>query len=253
MKRLMEGKVVLVTGAAMGIGAAIARAAAAEGAALVLGDIATGALEETVVGLRQSGARVAWDFCDVTRQSEVDGLVALAVRHFGAPDIVYANAGVEGPLGSPADCAEDAFLRVIDINLNGIFRTIKATLPAMIERGSGSIVATASVAGLVGAAGLPAYVASKHGVVGLVRSTAITVAKTGVRVNALCPGMVETALLERLIETDPSIRQGLLALKPMGRLGTTDEIAAAAIWLGSDQSSFVTGHALAVDGGYAAQ
>jgi NAD(P)-dependent dehydrogenase (short-subunit alcohol dehydrogenase family) len=253
MKKLMVDKVVLITGAAMGIGAAIARAAADEGAVLVLGDVAAEALEKTAGELKQSGAKVAWAVCDVRQQSDLDALVAVATERFGAPDIVYANAGVEGPLGSPAECAEDAFLRVIDINLNGIFRTIKATLPAMTERGSGSIVATASVAGLVGAAGLPAYVASKHGVVGLVRSTAITVAKTGVRVNALCPGMVETALLERLISIDPAIRQGLLALKPVGRLGTTDEIAAAAIWLGSDQSSFVTGHALAVDGGYAAQ
>ncbi|TJY59539.1 glucose 1-dehydrogenase [Sinimarinibacterium sp. CAU 1509] len=253
MTKLMTDKVVLVTGAAMGIGAAIARAAAKEGAALVLGDVAASELEKTAGELMQSGARVAWAVCDVRSQSDVDALVALATDRFGAPDVVYANAGVEGPLGSPADCTEEAFLRVIDINLNGIFRTIKAVLPSMTERGSGSIVATASVAGLVGAAGLPAYVASKHGVVGLVRSTAITVAKTGVRVNALCPGMVETALLERLIDADPAIRQGLLALKPMGRLGTTDEIAEAAIWLGSEKSSFVTGHALAVDGGYAAQ
>jgi NAD(P)-dependent dehydrogenase (short-subunit alcohol dehydrogenase family) len=137
--------------------------------------------------------------------------------------------------------------------LLGIWRAMRAVLPAMVARGSGSIVATASVAGLVGAGGLAAYVASKHGVVGLVRSVAISVAKTGVRVNALCPGMVDTALLRRLIEVQPALREGLLALKPMGRLGELHEIAAAAVWLASRESSFVTGHALAVDGGYAAQ
>jgi NAD(P)-dependent dehydrogenase (short-subunit alcohol dehydrogenase family) len=123
----------------------------------------------------------------------------------------------------------------------------------MVARRSGSIVATSSVAGLVGAGGLAAYVASKHAVVGLVRSVAISVAKSGVRVNALCPGMVDTALLDRLIELEPSLREGLLALKPMARLGRTDEIAAAALWLASGESSFVTGHAMAVDGGYVAQ
>jgi NAD(P)-dependent dehydrogenase (short-subunit alcohol dehydrogenase family) len=123
----------------------------------------------------------------------------------------------------------------------------------MVARRSGAIVATASVAGLVGAGGLASYVASKHAVVGLVRSVAISVAKMGVRVNALCPGMVDTALLRRLTDAEPSLRESLLALKPMGRLGELEEIAAAAVWLASGESSFVTGHALAVDGGYVAQ
>ena len=142
---------------------------------------------------------------------------------------------------------------MLEVNLLGIWRAMRAVLPGMIAQRSGSIVATASVAGLVGAGGLAAYVASKHGVVGLVRSVAISVAKTGVRVNALCPGMIDTALLRRLIEVEPSLREGLLALKPMGRLGEVEEIAAAAVWLASQESSFVTGHALAVDGGYVAQ
>ena len=184
---------------------------------------------------------------------DVEALADLCRTRFGTPDMVFANAGIEGPLGAPWEASEAEFMNVIDINLAGIWRVMKATLPAMAERGSGAIVATASVAGLVGADGLAAYVASKHGVVGLVRSAAISVAKSGVRINALCPGMVETALLKRLEAAAPGLREQLLALKPMGRLGSLEEMAAAAMWLASDEAGFVTGTTLAVDGGYAAQ
>ena len=129
----------------------------------------------------------------------------------------------------------------------------KAVLPGMVARGSGAIVATASVAGVAGADGVAAYVASKHGVVGLVKSAAISVAKSGVRINAICPGVIDTAMVERLVNEQPEVREALLSMKPMGRMGTAAEVAQAAIWLGSEQSSFVTGHALAVDGGYLAQ
>lgn len=248
-----ENRVVLITGAANGIGRAIAQRIAAKGTALMLGDVDVTGLQETAEKVKAAGARAAWQKCDVRSGQDVETMAKSCREQFGDPDIVFANAGIEGKLGALWDATEDEFTNVIDINLVGIWRTMKAVLPAMVARRSGSIVATASVAGLVGADGLAAYVASKHGVVGLVRSAAISVAKLGIRINALCPGMVDTAILKRLSAAVPELREKLLSLKPMGRLGELEEIAAAAVWLASDESSFVTGHALAVDGGYSAQ
>jgi NAD(P)-dependent dehydrogenase (short-subunit alcohol dehydrogenase family) len=223
------------------------------GARLVLGDIDEPALAAAAERLQSTGAQVAWRRCDVRRSADVAGLVDLARTRVGEPDVLFANAGIEGKLGAPWEITDAELLDVLDVNLVGVFRAMRAVLPGMVARRSGAIVATASVAGLVGAGGLASYVASKHAVVGLVRSVAISVAKMGVRVNALCPGMVDTALLRRLTDAEPSLRESLLALKPMGRLGELEEIAAAAVWLASGESSFVTGHALAVDGGYVAQ
>jgi NAD(P)-dependent dehydrogenase (short-subunit alcohol dehydrogenase family) len=250
---LLAAKTAVITGGASGIGRAIAERAAQAGARLVLGDVDTEALARTAEDLLRQGAAVEWRRCDVRRSSDIDQLVQACRARFGDPDVLFANAGIEGKLAAPWEVTDEDFLNVLDVNLAGIFRAMRAVLPSMVARRSGAIVATASVAGLVGAGGLTAYVASKHGVVGLVRSVAISVAKTGVRVNALCPGMVDTALLRRLIDVEPSIRESLLALKPMGRLGELPEIAGAAVWLASSEASFITGHALAVDGGYAAQ
>ncbi len=253
MPGIFEGKTVLITGASAGIGRAIAEAAAREGAALALGDVANEG-EAVAAALRKQGTKAFFLRTDVREVADIAALVAAAKKELGAaPHIAFANAGIEGKIGAPWETKEDDFLRVIDINLAGAWRTMAAVLPAMIERGEGAIVATASVAGLVGAGGLAAYVASKHGIVGLVKSVAIDVAKSGIRVNALCPGMIETAMVDRLAGDMPGFREALLALKPMGRLGVPSEAAEAAIWLASPAASFITGHALAVDGGYAAQ
>jgi NAD(P)-dependent dehydrogenase (short-subunit alcohol dehydrogenase family) len=249
----LAGKTVLVTGAANGIGRAIANAAAAEGARLILGDLDGDALAGAARELRAHGAEVNAQACDVRRLDELQSLVQEGSSRFSWPDAVFANAGVEGRLCDPWEYSDSDFMRVLDVNLAGIWRTLKVTLPPMVVRGSGAVVATSSAAGLVGAAGLAAYVASKHGVVGLVRSVAATVAAAGVRVNALCPGMADTAMLERLTEAEPAIRNALLARTPMARLGRLDEIAAAALWLASPGSSYVTGSALSVDGGYTSQ
>lgn len=252
MSGLFHRKVALITGAASGIGRAIARAAAQEGASLVLGDVqeqALGELAEEIGGTTTVLCRRT----DVTRSADIAALVETAEQQLGVPDLVFANAGIEGPSGAPWECTEADFLRVIDVNLMGIWRTMVAVLPKMLERRSGSIVATASVAGVVGAGGLAAYVASKHAVVGLVRSMAIDSAGANVRINAICPGMIETPMVERLAQVTPGFREALLALKPMGRLGLPEEAADAAVWLASDKASFVTGHTLVVDGGYAAQ
>jgi NAD(P)-dependent dehydrogenase (short-subunit alcohol dehydrogenase family) len=249
----LDGKTVFVTGAANGIGRAIAERAAAAGARLILGDIAREPLDELARRLAESGAQVVAGDCDVRRSGQIESLVAQGVRRFSQPDVVFANAGIEGPFGLPWDCAEDEFMRVLDVNVGGVWRTMKATLPAMVTRGSGSIVATSSAAGLVGAGGLAAYVSSKHAVVGLVRSVAASVARSGVRVNALCPGMVGTAMLDRLTQVEPAIHDALLSQTPMGRLGHLEEIAAAAVWLASGEASYITGSALSVDGGYTSQ
>lgn len=253
MAGALAGKTAMITGASGGIGRAIALAAAREGAALVLGDITDG-VAQTADQVRELGVDAHFRTTDVRRMEDLDALVGLAEDKLGGvPDLLFANAGVEGTPGMLWEMPEAEFLSVIDINLAGTWRTMSAALPGMIERGSGAIVATASVAGLVGAGGLGPYVASKHGVVGLVRSMAIDVAKSGIRVNALCPGMIETAMVDRLADGVQGFRESLLAMKPMGRLGAPAEAAEAAVWLASDSASFITGHALAVDGGYTAQ
>ncbi len=253
MTSMLAGKVALVTGAAGGIGRAIALAAAREGALLVLGDIQEKAGQRFARELREEGYPACFAATDIGSTDQLEALVALASSEFSFPDIAFANAGIEGPSGAPWDCSENDFMRVIDVNLTGTWRTMKAVLPGMVARGSGAIVASSSVAGLVGAGGLAAYVASKHGVMGLVKSVAIDVAKKGVRVNAVCPGMIETDMVDRLAAVTPGFREGLLALKPMGRLGEAREVAEAAIWLASDKASFVTGHGMTIDGGFAAQ
>lgn len=253
MRHSLNGRTVLVTGAATGIGRGIAVAAAASGANLILGDIAEDALNETVSRASAAGGKVRSLRCDVTSQGDIDALVAFAAESFGHPDIVFANAGAEGVAGLPWALEEADFTRLLDLNFVGVWRTLKATVPQMIARRQGSFVATASVAGLVGAEGLAPYVSSKHAIVGLVRAAALSAAPHNVRVNALCPGLTDTPLLDRLAGDNPGMREALMENNPMKRLGRVEEIADAALWLGSDEASYVTGHTLAIDGGYVAQ
>ena len=252
MTASLQNHVALVTGGAMGIGQAIAIAAAREGAAVAIGDVSDEG-EAVAARITKSGGRALFLRTDVTSTEQLQALAAAANAKFGPVDIAFANAGVEGPLGAPWDCAEKDFARVLDINIIGAWRTMSTVLPGMVERKKGSIVVTSSAAGLVGTGGLAAYVASKHGLVDLVRSVAIDTAKLGVRVNAICPGVIATSLVDRLSAAVPNFEEALLAMKPMARLGTPAEAAEAAVWLASDKASFVTGATLSVDGGYAAQ
>lgn len=253
MSGTLKGRVAIVTGAASGIGKAIAIACAREGASVALADVNADGGKAAAAAIAATGRGAIFVRTDVRDAKQVAALVATTRESFGPADILFANAGVEGSLGAPWEASEADFMRVIDTNLAGAWRTIAAVLPDMIARKRGAIVATSSAAGLVGTGGLAAYVASKHGVVGLVKSIAIDTAKLGVRVNAICPGVIATSMVDRLSQAVPNFEEALLSMKPMARLGTPQEAAEAAVWLASDAASFITGATLSVDGGYAAQ
>ncbi|TWO64903.1 SDR family oxidoreductase [Caenimonas sedimenti] len=246
----MNGKVALVTGCGAGIGRAIALEFAAQGARLILGDIDAAGAGETVRLVQAAGGDAFFVRADVTRSAEVEALVGQGVAHFGRLDYAVNNAGVEGDIMVPlAEYAESTWDRVLDINLKGVFLCMKHELPHLVASG-GALVNIASVAGLSGGAMGSAYYASKHGVVGLTRAAAIEYARRGVRVNAIAPGIVETGMTERGLGQDERATARAKSMHPLGRFATPAEVARAAVWLCSTAASFITGHALPVDGGY---
>jgi NAD(P)-dependent dehydrogenase (short-subunit alcohol dehydrogenase family) len=240
----LAGKVALVTGGSSGIGRASAIAFAAADATVVVADVDDTGGQETVRRIADAGSTGLFLHADVARASEVEAMIEQTVATYGRLDCAHNNAGIEGPLGSLIDCTEEEWDRVIGVNLKGVWLCLKYEIPRMLEQGGGVIVNTASVAGLVGSLAVPIYGASKHGVVGLTRSAALTYAKSGIRVNAVCPGYIQTPMLHR----HPELEARALAREPIGRLGTPEEVAAAVVWLCSDAASFVTGHALVIDG-----
>jgi NAD(P)-dependent dehydrogenase (short-subunit alcohol dehydrogenase family) len=253
MTRLLEGKSIVITGGSTGIGRASALRIAAEGAAVTLADVNEAAAADVVDTITAAGGRAHFLRTDVTRGDDVRAMIASAVDAYGRLDGALNNAGIEGTFANIAKMTEAEYDRTVAVDLKGVWLCVKYQVEQFLAQGSGgAIVSTASVAGLVGTRGGSAYCAAKHGVVGLTRAVALEFARKQIRVNAVCPGIVETPMLERLAGDTGIPRETLVAQEPIGRLGEAREIGEAVVWLLSDLASFVTGIAMPVDGGYTA-
>jgi NAD(P)-dependent dehydrogenase (short-subunit alcohol dehydrogenase family) len=249
MSNDVAGKVAFVTGAASGIGRATAIAFARGGANVVAADVAAEANAATARFVEQEGVRGLAVDCDVTRGESVAEALGSAVETFGRLDVAFNNAGIEQPHSPVAEVSEQEWNRLIGVGLSGVFRCLKHEIPLMLEHGGGAIVNTSSGAGVKGFRDQAAYAAAKHGVIGLTKSAALDYAAAGIRINAICPGIVDTAMMGRFTGGTPEGRNSVIAQEPIGRMGTPEEIAAAVLWLCSGSASFATGHALVVDGG----
>jgi NAD(P)-dependent dehydrogenase (short-subunit alcohol dehydrogenase family) len=244
--------VVLVTGAGSGIGQATAILFARNGARVIVSDHHEGGGLKTLEAIRAVGGDAIFVRADVARSEDVRALMEQIDQTYGRLDYAFNNAGIEGEQAKTADCTEENWNRVLGVNLTGVFLCMKYELPLMLRQGSGSIVNCSSVAGLGGFVGIPAYDASKHGIIGLTKTAALEYASDGIRINAVCPGVIDTPMVHRFTGERAEAQAGMIKMEPLGRLGRPEEIAAAVVWLCSDAASFVTGIAMPVDGGYAA-
>ena len=249
----LDGKIALITGAGSGIGRASALTFAREGAKVAVADKQVDGGQETVRMVEAAGGTASFIEVDVSDATSVKAMVNATVETYGRIDCAYNNAGIEGQVAPTDSYADNMFDKVIAVNLTGVWLCMKYEIPRLLEQGGGAIVNTASGAGLIGVAGLSAYVASKHGVIGLTKTAALEYAKSGIRVNAVCPGLIQTPMVERLTADQPQLGEALVAMEPVGRTGRPEEIAESVVWLCSDAASFVTGHAMSVDGGFVAQ
>ena len=249
MSMTFSGQVALVTGAAAGIGRATAQAFAAEGLRVVVSDVDVSGGEGTVGLIRAAGGEACFVRCDVTRDAEVKALMDATLAQYGRLDYAFNNAGIEIEQGKLADGKEAEFDAIMGVNVKGVWLCMKHQIPLMLAQGGGAIVNTASVAGLGAAPKMSIYAASKHAVIGLTKSAAIEYAKKKVRVNAVCPAVIDTDMFRRAYEADPKKAEFAAAMHPVGRIGTVEEVAAAVLYLCSDHAAFTTGQALAVDGG----
>jgi NAD(P)-dependent dehydrogenase (short-subunit alcohol dehydrogenase family) len=248
-----KNKVALVTGAASGMGLAAAKAFAEAGAAVALADVNEDAVCASADALASAGHRVIAIRCDVSNMEQVAAMVDRTVAEFGRLDAAFNNAGVQSPVAETADADPKDYDFVMGINLRGVWNCMKYELLQMRKQGSGAIVNNSSLGGLVGIAERGIYHASKHGVVGLTKSAGLEYAAKGIRINAICPGIIETPMVTGMLETQPEAMDALMQVVPMSRLGKAEEIANAVLWLCSDAASYIIGHALPVDGGYTVQ
>ena len=253
MAGVLEGRVALVTGGGSGLGRASALVFVREGAKVVIADVQTKGGYETVRMIKEINGEAIFIEADVTKAAEVEAAVQAAIATFGGLDCSLNGAGVEGPIATTTELTEEGWDQVLDVNLKGVWLCMKHEIPAMLQRGRGAIVNISSAVGLVGAKSVPAYVASKHGVVGLTKAAALEFAQQGIRINAVCPGNIHTPMAERVASGFPEGDGRFIARHPIGRMGFPEELAEAVVWLCSDAASFVTGHAMSVDGGWVAQ
>ena len=252
MEKIFDNKVALVTGGSFGIGKAAALAFAERGARVLVADWMEDKTDNTVELIKKAGGSAIYIKADVSTSADVRTAVEMAVSTFGRLDYAFNNAGIEGVGGKTQECTEENWDKTISINLKGVWLCMKYELMQMQKQAKGAIVNNASVAGLVGFPGLPAYVASKHGIIGLTKTAALENAKLGIRVNAVCPGVIHTAMIDRITGKDKLVEKQYESMEPIGRMGRPDEVAEAVVWLCSDAASFITGESLAVDGGWVA-
>lgn len=252
MPAKLENKVAIVTGAASGIGRATALLFAGEGAKLVAADWDKEQGERVAEDILERGGDAIFVKTDVSSPEDVKHLVAKAVGVYGHLDVIFNNAGIEGEQAQTADCSLDNWDRVIGINLKGVFLGMKYAIPEMLKNGGGAIINNASVAGIVGFQGIPAYCASKGGVIQLTKTAALEYAKQGIRVNAICPGVILTPMVERFVGSNEQAQKAFESMEPVGRFGRPEEVAQLALFLASEDSSFCTGAPFVVDGGLVA-
>jgi NAD(P)-dependent dehydrogenase (short-subunit alcohol dehydrogenase family) len=248
-KERFAGKVAFVTGAANGIGRAAAIAFAREGASVAVADVSEKGNLETVRMIEDLGGRAFALRCDVTRTEDVRAALRKTIEAFGRLDFAFNNAGIEYTIQPAADISEDEWDRIVAVDLRGVFLCMKHEIPLMREQGGGAIVNTSSGAGVKGFKGGAAYVAAKHGVIGLTKAAALDYAAANIRINAVCPGIIDTPMMDRFSGGTREGRQAVIAQEPVGRMGKPEEIGAAVVWLCSDAAAFVVGHAMVIDGG----
>lgn len=251
MEKIFKNKTALVTGGSFGIGRSTAIAFSARGANVVIADCVED--YETMNLIKTSGGNAIFVKCDVSKDYDVKKLIDKTVSTFGSIDFAFNNAGIEGVSAMTHECTEENFDHTIAVNLKSVWLCMKYEIAVMLKQGKGAIVNTASIAGLVGFQNLPAYVASKHGIVGLTKTAALEYAKKGIRVNVVCPGVIRTPMIDRFTGKKKEAEKQFEDMEPVGRMGTPEEVAEAVVWLCSDAASFITGDSMAVDGGWIAQ
>ena len=250
MDKIFENRVAIVTGGSFGIGRATAIAFAKRGARVVIADW----IEDpsTLKEIQKENGTAIFVKCDVSNNTDVATMIKKTIDTYGRIDFGVNNAGVEGITASTHECTEENWDKTVNINLKGVWLCMKHEITQMLKQGKGSIVNTASIAGLVGFPGLPAYVVSKHGLLGLTKTAALEYAKLGLRINAVCPGVIRTPMVDRVTGRDKTAEKKFEDMEPVGRMGEPEEVAEAIVWLCSDAASFVTGTAVPVDGGWIA-